>query len=582
MNKISLFNLAQLGGVMQGKIARGKSESQYPEEGNFSVALYEACRLISGGTRANENFFIGRTKEGGYVAEYGDSVALYNGTQIRACKLLPAGLQNIDSTIVVMLCLFPKFMENSEFNDFYNLGKSFFERDITVHTNWDKTEIDTMVTVLASLTSNAVCRVTDIQTAETIEAKSGIVTSISSNSISKPTQQVLETYKNVEWIAGNPQTFFAVANTSAVLKNVREYYLTQKTYEGEEIKRMEEIPSWYVMPNFVIKMAKKIKFSSSSTLPIRTALIESPAGLGKTEACKALSALLNIPYSTTVCNADSEIFDFLGQVFPVGSDKPISIEDIGKELGVTLDDIEYSPEDVYLKLTGKKKDKVFAEEVYAEYTKAVLDFYSKNVSTDGFTYVESELVKACRNGWLHEIQEPKVIRRPGVLVGLNELLTNQGSINLPTGEVLKKHHNTVIILTTNKDYAGCDSLNASVISRMSLFIKLDGLSADELVERAYGVTGLEKKWLKKMAETVVKGQEYLFDNEIKDGVIGPRELFAWASSVKIMGDFEGQITEELIVEEAYDSIINKVSQNDDDLNGFIEGPFKGVWGALVR
>ena len=59
-------------------------------------------------------------------------------------------------------------------------------------------------------------------------------------------------------------------------------------------------------------------------------------------------------------------------------------------------------------------------------------------------------------------------------------------------------------------------------------------------------------------------------------------MFAWASSVKIMGDFEGQITEELIVEEAYDSLINKVSQNDDDLNGFIEGPFKDVWGALVR
>ena len=582
MSKILVFNLAQMGGVMAGKIARGQSQSQYPEEGSFSVALYEACRLMSGNVRANENFFIGKTADGVYVAEYGNSLALYNGSQVKACDMLPAGIQNTQTMVVVMLCLFPKFMENSEFNDFYTLGKTLFERDITSHTNWHSSEVDTLVTVMASLTSNAVCRVMDVNTAEVIEQHSGIPTAIGANGISKPTRQLLDNNKNVEWIAGNAQTFFEVTNSGVLLQNNKEYYLTQKEYEGEERKRLEGIPSWYVMPKFVVKMAKKIKFSSSATLPIRTALIESPAGLGKTEACKALSALLNLPYSTTVCNADSEIFDFLGQVFPVGSDKPVSVDEIGKELGVTLEDIEFCPEDAYLKLTGIKKDKVFLEDVYAEYTKAVLNFYSKNVSTDGFTYVESELVKACRNGWLHEIQEPKVIRRPGVLVGLNELLTNQGTINLPTGEVLKKHQNTVIVMTTNKDYAGCDSLNASVISRMSLFIKLDGLTVDELVERAYGVTGVEKKWLKKMAETIVKGQEYLYDNEIRDGVIGPRELFAWASSVKIMGEFEGQITEELIVEEAYDSIVNKVSQNDDDLNGFIEGPFKDVWGALVR
>ena len=581
MSKISLFNLAQMGGVMSGKVARGQSQSQYPAEGNFSVALYEACRLMAGNVRANENFFVGKTKNGVIVAEYGTSVALYNGTQIRACDVLPAGVQNTQQMIVVMLCLFQKFMENSEFNDFYQLGKNLFERDLTMHTVWDPTEVDTLVTVMATLTSNAVCRVMDYNTAELCEKGSGIANN-AANGVTKPTQAQLDACKEVDWVAGKAQTFFVVSNSGAALQNAKEYYLTQKEYEGEELKRMEAIPSWYVMPKFVIKLARKIKFSTNFVLPIRTALIESPAGLGKTEACKALSALLNLPYSTTVCNADSEIFDFLGQVFPVGSDKAVTVSEIGKELGVSIDDIEFDPKDAYFRLTGKKKDSVVLEDVYAEYTQAVLNFYSKNVSTNGFTYVESELIKACRHGWLHEIQEPKVIRRPGVLVGLNELLTNQGTINLPTGEVLKKNTNTVIIMTTNKDYAGCDSLNASVISRNADYIKLDGLTEDELVERAFGVTGLDRKWLQKMAKTVVKGQEYLYDNEIKDGVIGPRELFAWASSVKIMGDFEGQITEELIVEEAYDSLINKVSQNDDDLNGFIEGPFKDVWGALVR
>lgn len=582
MNKLQLFEMKQLGGVLKGKVPRGKSQSIFPEEGNFSQALYDACRLFSGNIRANENFFIGK-KGDIYVAEYNRDVAIYNGMQLKACSIVPAGIQNVESMVVVMLCLLPILQQNAEFNDFLTLGNTLLQKDLTMHTAWSESEVDTLVTVMATLTSNAVCRITDLNTAEAIEQGSCISTNLTSaTSIPKSTKTLLETVKEVEWIAGNPQVFFTVSNNGVVLKNATEYFLTNREYTSEEKKRMEVIPSWYKMPRFVVKMAKKIKYSSKETLPIRTALIESPAGLGKTEACKALSSLLNIPYSTTVCNADSEIFDFLGQVFPMGSDKPVTVDVIGKELGVTLDDIEFDPEEAYFKLTGKKNTNVMLVDIYAAYTNAVLEYYSKNVSTDGFTYVESELVKACRNGWLHEIQEPKVIRRPGVLVGLNELLTNQGSINLPTGEVLKKNPNTVIILTTNKDYAGCDSLNASVISRMSLFIKLEGLTEDDLVERAYGVTGLEKKWLKKMAQTIVKGQEYLNDNEIRDGVIGPRELFSWASSVKIMGEFEGQITDELIVEEAYDCILNKVSQNEDDLDGFIQGPFKDVWGILVR
>ena len=187
MSKISLFNLAQMGGVMAGKVARGQSQSQYPAEGNFSVALYEACRLMAGNVRANENFFVGKTKGGVSVAEYGNAVALYNGTQLRACDVLPAGVQNTQQMVVVMLCLFQKFMENSEFNDFYQLGKNLFERDLTMHTVWDPTEVDTLVTVMATLTSNAVCRVMDYNTAELCEKGSGI-TNNAANGITKPTK----------------------------------------------------------------------------------------------------------------------------------------------------------------------------------------------------------------------------------------------------------------------------------------------------------------------------------------------------------------------------------------------------------
>ena len=581
MSKISLFNLAQMGGVMAGKVARGQSQSQYPAEGNFSVALYEACRLMAGNVRANENFFVGKTKNGVMVAEYGNAVALYNGTQLRACDMLPAGQQNTQNMVVVMLCLFQKFLENAEFNDFYQLGKNLFERDLTMHTVWDPTEVDTLTTVMATLTSNAVCRVTDLRTAEMIEPGSSIPNN-SANGITKPTKQQLDACKEVEWVAGKAQIFFDCTTASNVLADTKEFYLTFEEYVGEFAKRLYTIPKWYVIPQWVLALARKIKYSTGFTVPKRTALVESPSGFGKTEACKALAALLHLLYSTTVCSADTEIFDWIGQVFPAGSDKALTMKEIGQALGVTLDDIELDPEGAYHILTGKKVTSVALEEVYATYTQAVLDYYKQNVATNGFVYVESELIKACRYGWLHEIQEPKVIRRPGVLVGLNELLTTKGNITLPNGEVIKKHPNTVIIFTTNKDYAGCDAINASVLSRNAEFIKLKALTEDELVSRAIGVTGLEKKWLQKMAKTIVAGQKFIEDNQIIDGVSGPRELFEWANNVKIVSQFE-EITEEIIVEEAFTSFVNKISQNEDDFEMFVEGPFKDIWGAaLVR
>ena len=66
-----------------------------------------------------------------------------------------------------------------------------------------------------------------------------------------------------------------------------------------------------------------------------------------------------------------------------------------------------------------------------------------------------------------------VISKQGVLVGLNSLLDNCKAIKLITGEVIERHPDTVIILTTNTDYNGCKELNQSIISRMNLIFDMD-------------------------------------------------------------------------------------------------------------
>ena len=70
-----------------------------------------------------------------------------------------------------------------------------------------------------------------------------------------------------------------------------------------------------------------------------------------------------------------------------------------------------------------------------------------------------------------------------MLVGLNSLLDRCNSVFLPNGEVIKRHPDTTIVVTTNNDYAGCKQMNQSVISRMNLVIDLEEPDEETLVQR---------------------------------------------------------------------------------------------------
>src|SRR5699024_6934925 len=112
------------------------------------------------------------------------------------------------------------------------------------------------------------------------------------------------------------------------------------------------------------------------------------------------------------------------------------------------------------------------------------------------------------NGYVLELQEPTCIANPAVLVGLNGLLDQCKSITLPTGETVERHPDTVIVITTNVDYAGCRGMNQSIISRMNLVIDLDEPDEQTLVKRVMGITGCkDKSAVTKMAQIVHKIHE---------------------------------------------------------------------------
>lgn len=98
--------------------------------------------------------------------------------------------------------------------------------------------------------------------------------------------------------------------------------------------------------------------------------------------------------------------------------------------------------------------------------RVVLELVTNKISTlskpqektsggQSFTYVETDFIKALKNGYVIEIQEPTTIMQPGVMVGLNSLLEQEGSITLPTGEIINRHPDAVVVVTTNVSYEGC-------------------------------------------------------------------------------------------------------------------------------
>ncbi len=154
-----------------------------------------------------------------------------------------------------------------------------------------------------------------------------------------------------------------------------------------------------------------------------------------------------------------------------------------------------------------------------------------------YNYYDSELVKAIKYGWLCEIQEPAIIERPGVLTGLNSLLDTCQQVTLPTGEVIKRHPDCVIVVTTNTNYAGCKDINNSVLSRMQFKKDTELPTETELKERITGITGFsDDSTLSEMIKVVNEMHRFCQERMITDGSCGVRELIDWVQSYMILGN----------------------------------------------
>ena len=368
-----------------------------------------------------------------------------------------------------------------------------------------------------------------------------------------------------------------------------------------EMSLVPKLPEWYIIPVEVADICKHAQATTGKPTQMRNFLLRGPAGTGKTMGAKAIAAGLGLPYMKYTCSAGTELFDFVGMVFPetdsvstgdieldrerelLKSMGGINYANVAKLMHLPdLDDMDYDPAGVYQMLTGVENPGATSQDCMG----IVLDKVTEKVqalskrgenpggSSQTYTYVETDFIKALKHGYVIEVQEPSTIMQPGVLVGLNSLLEQEGSITLPTGEIIQRHPDAVVIVTTNVSYEGCRNMNQSVVDRMSLVEDIELPAPEVMVQRAMAVTGCADEYLvSQMVQVVNDMADYCRKNSITDGSCGMRSLIDWIVSTEISGD--------PYVSAKY-TVISKATADEEDRESLISTVLEPIFAPKRR
>ena len=357
---------------------------------------------------------------------------------------------------------------------------------------------------------------------------------------------------------------------------------------GRKLSFLEEqlvpkLAEWYIIPDQVVNICRHAQVTTGRPMQMRNFLMRGPAGTGKTRGAMAIAAGLHLPYMKYTCSASTEVFDFVGMVFPKTDSMSTGDEDLDKQREMlmsmgginyanvakllklpNLEDMDFDPAGVFESLTGVSNEDATSRDCMA----VVMDMVTEKIkqlskpaegessSGQSYTYVETDFIKALKYGYVIEIQEPTVITQPGVLVGLNSLLEQSGSITLPTGEIIQRHPDTVVVVTTNVTYEGCRGLNQSVVDRMSLVEDIELPTPEVMAQRAIAVTGASDEFqVSQMVQVVNDMADYMRKNGITDGTCGMRSLIDWIISSEITGD---------VHKSALSTIISKATSDEED------------------
>lgn len=340
---------------------------------------------------------------------------------------------------------------------------------------------------------------------------------------------------------GNGTTATRLKKFRSVKKFIGAFANPKRTLTEEEQALVPDISSGYVLPKEIVTVCQMIESTRETVRPMNNIMLRGDPSVGKTAGARAMAASLNLPYTFVTCNAGTEIYNLVGDMMPEDSS-----EDTGKSINEEMfadmpsaTDISMDPAASYQAITGTEKPDATEAECFTELFRAMMKRCAAACSS-GFRYVESPLVKAIRNGWVCEIQEPSLIQRPAVMPGLNGLLDETGCIVLPTGEMLHRHPDCVIVSTLNVDLEGCRPLNQAFLDRHHIIMDLVCPDDKIIVERIKKMTGCDDTInLQAMIDTMRQIAKVAASRGATDGNTNSmRQLASWVEAVMVTGDYK--------------------------------------------
>lgn len=571
-------------------------------------AVHALCACQNGGEGA-----VGKITSAMSVAEYKSSmgpdayhlVVYDSGTGTLLASVYDRNTELIEQYTVhtsardgaaLFFAMMPKLLEDEEFRENWKAYQEQFTNRFS--------DLPKATHTMAILCDNAYRRIKDSACPTHLKVnvdKSGNLMRVSR------TQLDSGLYQPTEVLAGE-FTIFTQNGKPVVHKPVK--VIDHKDFVGKyvldpsrKLNAMEQtlvpkLPEWYIIPQEAVDICKHAQLTTGKPTQMRNFLLRGPAGTGKTMGAKAIAAGLGLPYMKYTCSAGTEIFDFVGMVFPntehstgnaqldqereqLRSLGGMTYENVSKLLHLPdLEDMDYDPAGVYQSLTGVENQAATAQDCMAlvleKVTEKVRQLSAAPAETSGqtYTYVETDFIKALKNGYVAEIQEPSTILQPGVLVGLNSLLEQSGTITLPTGEVIRRHPDAVVVVTTNVSYEGCRTLNQSVVDRMSLVKDIQLPSPEVMAQRVMAVTGATDEYkVAQMVQVVNDLADYCRKNGITDGTVGMRGLIDWVTSAEISGN---------PYTSALDTIISKATADEEDREALITSILDPVFAPKRR
>lgn len=480
-----------------------------------------------------------------------------------------------------LFCMWGYYMQDKEFHDTFNKLLVFYKRIIAKAStpSVNKNDVDAAKKCACKLADIAYFMSTRDKVANsklesrvipnpTVNSVGGLYDTLVATDAAAPTAFIgnispFKDSRGKDMAVSEPEPESEKPKTAADLEKA--FLLNKKRVLTDTEKALLIVPDSHIPGVEAYSLCKHIQKSSKTPRPIRNILLRGEAGTGKTETAKDIALGLGLPYVFVTCSSDTEIYDLLGQMMPnKPNETPMSIDEYQNAYGdldlnalPTATDISNDPEMAYKAITGKKKrDATEADCLAAIIQRAAAG--GADSGANGFHYVESPLIQAIRNGWVCEIQEPTVIAKPGVLVGLNGLLDSTSAVNLPTGETIRRHPDAVIIATTNISYEGCRDMNQSVLSRFQIKMDIHAPADTILAERLRSMTGCPKRvkvpQILKAYHAVLNTLKTLY---LTDGSVDLRTLADWISSYMITGSY---------MESAEMTIIPSATADEEGIN----------------